>query len=72
MKSNFVNRWLGFFSLGIVLLSGLIAPQKAEANPYHGVSFQVFYDQLAPYGDWVRDARHGYIWLPAVDQNFHP
>lgn len=72
MKTNFVTRWIGFFALGIVLLSTLIAPQKAEANNYRGVSFQVFYDELAPYGDWVRDARHGYIWLPAVQQDFHP
>lgn len=72
MKTNLVSRWLSIFILGLTLLSGMIAPEKAMAKKHRGVSFQVFYDQLAPYGDWVRDARHGYIWLPAVDQNFHP
>jgi len=72
MKTNFVTRWLGFFVLGIVMLSSMISPQKAEASINRGVSFQIFYDELAPYGDWIRDARHGYIWLPAVEQGFHP
>lgn len=72
MKTNFGTRWLGFFALGLVMLSSMIAPKKAEASINRGVSFQIFYDELAPYGDWVRDARHGYIWLPAVEQDFHP
>ncbi len=49
-----------------------LAPQKATANTPNGVSFQVFYDELSPYGDWVKDVRYGYIWLPAVTQEFHP
>jgi hypothetical protein len=72
MKTNFGTRWLGFFSLGLVMLSGIFTPHKAEATINRGVSFQIFYDELAPYGDWVRDSRHGYIWLPAVEQGFHP
>ncbi len=72
MKTNFGTRWLGFFTLGIVMLSSMISPQKAEATINRGVSFQIFYDELAPYGDWVRDARYGYIWLPAVEHGFHP
>jgi len=72
MKTNFITRWLGFMAMGIVLFLGMVAPLKAEANLNRGISFQIFYDELAPYGDWVRDARHGYIWLPAVGQNFHP
>ncbi len=72
MKTNLSTRWLGFLALGFVMLSGILAPKKAEANINRGVSFQIFYDELAPYGDWVRDARHGYIWLPAVEQGFHP
>lgn len=54
------------------MLSGMISPKKAEATINRGVSFQRFYDELAPYGDWVRDARYGYIWLPSVEQGFHP
>ena len=46
--------------------------QKAQAQPGARVSFQLFYDELAPYGDWVRDREYGYIWLPNVGRDFHP
>ncbi|WP_139352715.1 DUF6600 domain-containing protein [Algoriphagus sp. A40] len=72
MKMHFATRWFGSLALGVFLLSGMIAPQEAEAKNYRGVSFQFFYDELAPYGDWVKDARYGYIWLPAVRGDFHP
>jgi hypothetical protein len=47
------------------------APQKASA---HGISisFQVFYDELSPYGDWVFNPQYGYVWLPNVEPGFFP
>src|SRR5258708_38255761 len=30
------------------------------------VSFQLFYDQLSPYGNWVTYSNYGYAWLPGV------
>ncbi|RIW13623.1 hypothetical protein D0X99_15375 [Algoriphagus lacus] len=72
MKTHLINRGLGSLVLGVLLLAGMIAPQEAEAKNYRGISFQVFYDELSPYGDWVKDARYGYIWLPAVREDFHP
>lgn len=36
------------------------------------VSFQVFYDQLSPYGDWIHDQEMGYLWLPRVASDFQP
>ncbi len=71
MKNRTIVNRLGSFLLVWAAMIWL-APQKATANTPNGVSFQVFYDELAPYGDWVRDVRYGYIWLPAVDQSFHP
>lgn len=59
-------------ALSLVLFTGLLfTSEKAKADHF-GVSFQVFYDALTPYGDWVKDARYGYIWLPAVYGDFHP
>ena len=57
-----------FLLLGI----GLFAPTQSKAETPYGVSFQVFYDELMPYGDWVKDVNYGYIWLPAVGADFHP
>ena len=72
MNTYPITRWLTRFTLGFFLFAGVIAPQQGEAKNNMGVSFQVFYDELSPYGDWVKDARYGYIWLPAVREDFHP
>jgi hypothetical protein len=57
----------------IVLLMLLVSAQKqASASPNMGVSFQVFYNELSPFGDWVMDPAHGYVWIPYVDNSFHP
>jgi hypothetical protein len=49
-------------------ISGLIAPQKAQAQ----VTFQVFYDGLSPYGQWVNDPTYGYEWVPNAGADFMP
>jgi len=36
------------------------------------VSFQVFYDQLEPHGQWVDYPSYGYIWIPNVRESFAP
>ena len=72
MKTLLSKNNLGVLALFFGLLFGSLSHAKAESNFYRGVSFQVFYDALTPYGDWVKDARYGYIWLPAVYEDFHP
>jgi hypothetical protein len=71
MKVQDFKNWKS--ALLVLFLSvGFTSLNKAEANPFPGVSFQVFYDELAPYGDWVQDQNQGYIWLPYAEQGFHP
>lgn len=41
------------------------------ANP-EDVSYQTFYDQLSPYGQWIQDPDYGYVWMPDVSQDFKP
>ncbi len=71
MKAQDFKNWKRAL-LALLLSVGLTSLNKAEANPFPGVSFQVFYDELAPYGDWVQDQNLGYIWLPFAEQGFHP
>ncbi|NVJ84705.1 MAG: hypothetical protein HWE15_00260 [Algoriphagus sp.] len=71
MKTSLHIRWITGLMMGIFSLS-LLASTPSKAEVHYGVSFQVFYDELMPYGDWVRDARYGFIWLPAVGPDFHP
>ncbi|MFL9483206.1 DUF6600 domain-containing protein [Chitinophagaceae bacterium LWZ2-11] len=35
-------------------------------------SYQDFYDQLSPYGNWINYPNYGYVWSPNVGMNFQP
>ncbi|SMD44032.1 hypothetical protein SAMN00777080_2647 [Aquiflexum balticum DSM 16537] len=68
MKKSFL------FPFSFMLLLGLsmINCHEAEASPHFGVNFQVFYNELSPYGDWVMDPNYGYVWIPFVERGFQP
>ena len=36
------------------------------------VSYQTFYDELSPYGQWVADPVYGNVWIPNVEEGFRP
>jgi len=65
------SRWFVPLLLTLVFF-GFGTESKANLNFNRVISFDVFYSELLPYGDWVRDSRHGYVWLPAVGPDFHP
>lgn len=46
--------------------------QQAAPPATQPVTTQVFYDQLAPYGQWVTDPQYGYVWIPSAVPNFTP
>ena len=48
------------------------AGHTSNAQPGVAVSFSVFYDELSPYGVWVEDPVHGYVWVPDIGPDFHP
>ena len=58
--------------LFLIINIGLwMSPDKASAM-HSNYSFQLFYDQLSPYGTWVNNPDYGYVWLPDVDAGFSP
>lgn len=60
------------FALSIMLsIAAAFMPEKASAQGGY-VSFQVFYDQLSPYGRWVENPDYGYVWLPNAGPDFSP
>jgi hypothetical protein len=70
-KQNIMKAVLKIFFLTLVLNSvAWIAPQKASAQV--SVSFQIFYDDLSPYGNWVDNSDYGYVWVPHVSRGFYP
>jgi hypothetical protein len=48
----------------------MITPQTATAQV--SINFQVFYDDLSPYGSWVLNTHYGYVWIPDVSSGFIP
>jgi len=58
--------------LVILLMTGIgLSVEKISANNGF-VTFQIFYDQLSPYGDWVYDPVYGYVWIPDAGPGFIP
>lgn len=46
--------------------------QKVNAQVNVSVSFQTFYDELSPYGQWVSDPQYGNVWVPNAGTGFRP
>jgi hypothetical protein len=67
MKSN-IKILAVLFTL---VISSVLFPKGAEAQQAY-VSFQVFYDQLSPYGKWVDYPSYGYVWIPDAGPDFFP
>jgi hypothetical protein len=60
------------FTIIILLIVALfISPKKVSAQDNY-ISFQVFYDQLSPYGQWMDNPDYGYVWFPDAGSNFVP
>ena len=67
MKSNIK---VLLISLALNLFFALYTQKVSAQQDY--VSFQVFYDQLSPYGQWVDYNSYGYVWIPDAGQDFVP
>jgi len=60
-----------FVSFFIVIVTTAIFPKQVSAQQSN-VSFQVFYDQLSPYGQWVNYPNYGFVWIPDAGPDFEP
>src|SRR5579872_6292767 len=62
------------YSIVLLFLNFSCIPPQREVpeEPNHTVSFQVFYDDLSPYGHWTHHPTLGYVWLPMDDPDFLP
>jgi hypothetical protein len=56
--------------LALIVFSVIFTKQASAQQNY--VSFQVFYDQLSPYGQWVDYPNYGYVWIPDAESDFVP
>jgi len=60
----------------ILVLSLSVLFQLDEPNPCcaqeMAISYKTFYEELAPYGQWISDAQYGSVWVPRENKNFRP
>jgi len=57
-------------SFAFIILSIVIPIRLSALQP--NVSFQVFYDELSPYGQWIDYPNYGYAWIPDAGSDFVP
>lgn len=46
-----------------------VSVQATEEGP---VGYDVFYNDLSPYGRWIDYPQYGYVWMPSVEVGFRP
>ena len=72
-----MKRILKIAALALVMVLGSTLRNTASAQ-YSGydenrdVSYQNFYDELSPYGQWVDYPGQGYVWVPDAGDDFRP
>ncbi|MEJ0079595.1 MAG: DUF6600 domain-containing protein [Puia sp.] len=72
-KINFIlSATLFFASCGPTTVIQSDSYQPASVAPVEEVSYQSFYDQLAPYGNWISYPGYGYVWSPNAGPDFQP
>lgn len=62
-------------ALVLVIVLGSSLRQTASAQYYDDrgeVTYQTFYDELSPYGQWIEYPEHGYVWVPDAGPDFRP
>lgn len=59
-------------SLLILVIIAITATSKTVSAQQYNISFQVFYDQLSPYGQWVVNPDYGNVWIPNAGPDFAP
>ncbi|MCE7058653.1 DUF6600 domain-containing protein [Dyadobacter sp. CY343] len=69
MNTMRIFRILGLF---VILSGGVSVSNETQAQPGVSVSFQTFYNELSPYGRWVRNPQFGSVWVPDVSREFQP
>ncbi len=69
--TRFENFRTAFVTLLLSLATVFATTNDAKAqNGY--VDFDVFYNELSPYGNWFDHPEYGYVWQPRGIQNFQP
>jgi len=64
-----LNKFLAIFLLLFIFFT--INPKQLKAQDASD-NFQIFYDDLSPYGQWIDYPNYGYAWVPNAGADFVP
>ncbi|GAB4026595.1 DUF6600 domain-containing protein [Spirosoma koreense] len=67
-----IQKIIKLVALMAVLAFGPFFTRPALAQPGVTVPVQTFYDELAPYGQWLPSPNYGSVWVPNVGPDFQP
>jgi hypothetical protein len=56
----------------LIAAVSIFIPAKELYSQQVAVNFQMFYDNLSPYGRWIEKPSYGMVWAPSVAIGFHP
>lgn len=63
---------LKIVALFALLIAGACFPLHKALAQRGSASYQLFYDDLSPYGMWVEYPNYGYVWIPDGIPDFSP
>ncbi len=58
--------------LAFAITAGACGSSPQLTSQETSVNFQLFYNELSPYGSWVDYRGYGYVWIPDVGNEFSP
>lgn len=56
----------------LIIMCSYVCTISYTSTAQVNVSFQLFYDDLSPHGQWVDFANSGYVWIPNAGPGFTP
>lgn len=71
MRSIFTYR-SGILSLCLLFITCVAATNAIAQSDDAPVTYTEFYENLAPYGQWIEDPKLGFVFLPDVEADFRP
>jgi hypothetical protein len=57
-----------FLILVFAMVTIISVDAHSNRHPHISITFQSFYDELSPYGDWIYMPDYGYVWRPFFDR----
>ncbi|WP_240543653.1 DUF6600 domain-containing protein [Spirosoma foliorum] len=61
-----------YIALIALVMSSFVYSGKVAAQPGVSVPIESFYNELAPYGQWIQYPGYGNVWLPNAGPDFQP